>query len=254
MSCVGITEEQFFLQPEMSVSAEKERTYRRLLKKRLSGRPLAYLLGYQEFWSLKFRTDPRALIPRPETELLVEKTAALTGRGRQTIVDLGTGCGNIAVCLAKELPRADIIALDISSRALCLARSNASLNGISRIVFRRGDLFAPLKKLGLEKSCDFIVSNPPYVTDSEWPSLQVEIRRFEPKKALVAGKTGLEIIRRIIDEAPQYLKTGGHLILEIGYGQKESVISLFESSWSDIEIIPDLNKIPRVICARLCSV
>ena len=193
---------------------------------------------------------PDVFIPRPETELIVEKVLELSSHNQKTIVDLGTGCGNLAITFAKELPETRIIATDVSRIALKVARLNASLQHLPQILFVRGSLFSPLEKHKLQKKCDFIVSNPPYVSESEWEKLSREIKNHEPKKAVVAGKTGLEFITKIIKDAPRFLSPGAHLIFEIGEGQKKDVLSLFNSRWQDVKCHDDFSRIPRVVTAQ----
>lgn len=243
-------EEQFYSSPEKKVSRKEERQFFKLVSKRLSGFPLSYLTGIKEFWSIPFRISPGIFIPRPETELIVEKVLDLSSEREETIVDIGTGCGNIAISLAKEMPQVRIIATDISQKVLKMARQNASLQKASGITFARGSLFLPLKKFGLEKRCDFIVSNPPYVSEEEWERLPLEIRNHEHKSAVKAGVTGLEVIHKLIQGAPLYLKPGGYLLIEIGEGQREDVISFFGSEWSEVKCYSDLNRIPRVVVAH----
>ncbi|MCK4494714.1 MAG: peptide chain release factor N(5)-glutamine methyltransferase, partial [Candidatus Aminicenantes bacterium] len=172
----SISEEEFYAFPETELSRGQERLFYRLISRRLQGFPLAYLLGVKEFWSIPFRVFPGVLIPRPETELLVEKVIELISHEEKLIADIGTGAGNIAVSIAKEFPMARIIATDISQKALRAAQLNFYLQKISRITFIRGSLFFPLKKLDLEGKFDFIVSNPPYVSEIEWEKLQKEIK------------------------------------------------------------------------------
>lgn len=246
----SISEEEFYAFPEMELSRGQEKLFYRLISRRLEGFPLAYLTGVKEFWSIPFRVFPGILIPRPETELLVEKVIELISHEEKLIADIGTGAGNIAVSVAKEFPMARIIATDISQKALRAAQLNVSLQKISRITFIRGSLFFPLKKLDLEGKFDFIVSNPPYVSEIEWEKLQKEIKNHEPKKALVAGKTGLEVIHNLIRGAIKYLKPEGYLCFEIGYKQREKVLSFFGPEWSKVECFDDLRGIPRVIIAR----
>ena len=212
--------------------------------------PLAYVLEEKEFWSLRFKVAPGVLIPRPETELLVEKVIGLSSERKELIADIGTGAGNISVALAKELPRAKIVATDVSDQALDLARQNARMHEISTITFEKGSLFAPLEKLGLQKRCDFIVSNPPYVSEDEWQTLPEEIKNHEPKRALVPGESGFEIIEKLIQQAPEYLRPGGYLCLEIGWGQMEKVLSFFGESWLQAWSFDDLNGIPRAVVAQ----
>lgn len=250
MKCASLSEEEFIIQPERTLSKVEERHFNRLVTRRLSGVPLAYLLGEKEFWSLSFKVSPEVLIPRPETEIIVEKVKDLSSQKKERIIDIGTGCGNIAISLAKELPQADIIASDISKKALKTARMNAFRHGLSRIAFVKGDLFAPFKSLGLENKCDFIVSNPPYVSRKEWTSLSIEIKEHEPSEALVPGETGLEVIEKLITGAPLLLKCDGYLIFEIGKDQKWAVFPLFKGGWKSVECMNDLRGIPRVIIAQ----
>lgn len=237
---------------DRSVSSSQERCFKTLISKRISGVPLPYLTGFKEFWSIPFRISPGVLIPRPETELLVEKTLGLSREKDDVIVDVGTGCGNIAVSLAKERPDAKIYAIESSRKALRLARRNALEQGISTITFAYGSLFVPLKKLRLEGKCDFIVSNPPYISETDWKELSPEIRDHEPKSALVAGITGLEVIKLLIQEALLYLKSGGYLLFEIGYNQKDETGSMFDlfSSWKSVGFLKDLAGRNRVAFGR----
>lgn len=248
LECTSIQEKQFYSFPENNLSRAEERRFYKLVSKRLMGTPLAYITGVKEFWSIPFTISPGILIPRPETELIVEKVLELSSRENETIVDIGTGCGNIAVSLAKELPQARIVATDTAMKALGLAKLNASRQKISNIIFSRGSLFSTLPRLRLEGKCDFIVSNPPYVSEEEWAKLDIEIRNHEPKSALVAGKSGLEVINKLIQGAPPYLKPGGCLLVEIGIGQRDKVLSFFDSGavWKKVNFFKDLNGISRV--------
>lgn len=246
----SLSEEKFYSEPGVLLSSAQENKYLRMVKKRLTGVPSAYLTGRKEFWSLSYKVRPGVLIPRPETELLVEKAIELSKGGEEIIADIGTGCGNIAISLVKELGRAKIYATDISKKALVIARANILLQGISGITLFCGDLYKPLKKLGLVRKCDFIISNPPYVAREDWENLDRGIRNHEPKKALVAGETGLEVIEKLINEGAVFLKTGGYLIFEIGFGQDKSVRTLFGKEWEKISCFSDLNGIPRVFTAQ----
>jgi release factor glutamine methyltransferase len=250
LRATGLSEEDFLKAPGRSLSRAEERCFNRLAAVRLIGCPLAYLTGFKEFWSRDFRVTPGVLIPRPETELIVEKVCALSSRAKVTIVDVGTGCGNIALSLAKELPRAQIVATDISRRSLKIARLNAGNHHLRRLTFLNGDLLLPLRKLRLQGRCDFIVSNPPYVSQRDWMKLPLEIREHEPKRALLAGPTGLEAVSRLVQQAPHYLKRGGWLLIEIGKGQLQRVIGLFGSVWEGVAWAADLRGIPRVVMAR----
>jgi release factor glutamine methyltransferase len=236
------------------VEADKWPQYDECLQRRKSGEPIQYILGETEFYGLPFRVNPSVLIPRPETEHLVEevlKRAALFAHPRippLRIVDIGTGSGCIAVALARHLPLANITAIDLSSDALDLARQNADLNGVAdRIRSLQGDLLAPVAG----ESFDIIVSNPPYVPTADRGSLSVEVRDFEPGLALFAGQDGLDIYRRIAPAAHAALAPGGLLALEIGYGQLAAIEELLTAAgFQSIETIPDLQGIPRVVCAE----
>lgn len=251
--CGEITENEFYAKPSLLLHPQQVQNYLQLVAKRLSGYPLAYILETQEFWSLSFRVGPGVLIPRPETEFIIEKVleAASEQEDPLLIVDLGTGCGNIAVVLAKELPQAQITATDISRSALKLARLNARQHDVDRISFRHGSLFSPIKTIEFKNACHFLVSNPPYVSQADWESLPPEIREHEPPQALVAGKTGLEIIQKLVTGAGEFLRSEGYLIFEIGYDQKNAVLELFGPEWQKIECFDDLSGIPRVIRAQI---
>lgn len=253
LECTSLKAEQFYSFPENKLSRAEERRFYKLVSKRLTGFPLPYITGVKEFWSIPFSVSPGVLIPRPETELIVEKVLEMSQRENETIVDIGTGCGNIAVSLATELPQARVVATDTAMKALRLAKLNTSRQKISNMIFARGSLFSALKRLRLEGKCDFIVSNPPYITEEEWPKLDVEIRNHEPKSALVAGKSGLEVIHKLVQGAPPYLKPGGSLLVEIGIGQKDKVLSFFDSDpvWEKVNFFKDLNGISRVAMGKI---
>lgn len=246
-----LSEAEFLAFPETPVSARAEERFGRWLSLRRSGVPLAYVTGGREFWSLPFRVTPSVLIPRPETEMLVERVLALVRSGREAICDVGTGCGNIAVSLARELPHASVWATDISRRALAVAAGNAARLGVPGIVFLRSNLLAEPRRRGLR--FDVIVSNPPYVSLGEWAALPAEIRAHEPGRALLAGESGLDIFRRLIRQAPRCLRPEGYLILEIGDGQQPAVLDMFGPRWTEVETGWDLRGCPRVITARLLA-
>jgi len=246
----GLAELDVLSASERPVPANAGRRFLKLVEERRARVPLAYLTGEKEFWSIPFKVFPGVLIPRPETELLVEKVIELSSKKREWIADIGTGSGNIAVSLAKELPKARIIAADISRRALKAARFNAERQKVASIAFVEGNLFRGLLNVVSRGSVDFIVSNPPYVSAREWRTLEPEIRLFEPKRALVPGPTGFEFIRRLVRGAPDFLRSGGRLLFEVGQGQAGRVLSLFDSRWADVEIIKDLRGIPRLVAAR----
>jgi release factor glutamine methyltransferase len=220
-----------------------------LLDRRLRGEPIQYIVGETEFFGLPFKVTPDVLIPRPETEHLVERAIELARlHDAPRIVDLCTGSGAIAVALARALPTAGITATDLSSAALTIAHENAQRNCVeSRIRFLEGDLLEPVAG----ERFDLVVANPPYVPAGERESLSVEVRDHEPALALFAGVDGLDIYRRLISDAPGMLVPGGFVVLEIGYGQAGAVEALLaDAGFMRIEFIPDLQGIPRVACAE----
>lgn len=241
-------EGEFFTRLSEPVGAELEKNLEQLIRQRIDGCPLAYLLGYKEFWGLTFRINRSVLIPRPETELVVEKTLTLPLPPEPLILDVGTGSGNIAISLGKELPSAKIIATDVSKRALRLAAVNARLNQVDNVRFILSDLFKTFEES--QPTFDLIVSNPPYVARADWQILDRPVRDFEPKKALLAGQDGLNFIRRLVKKAGQFLQPAGFLVMEIGAGQARKVVELLETGWSQIEIINDYSGLPRVVSAR----
>ncbi|MEO6306713.1 MAG: peptide chain release factor N(5)-glutamine methyltransferase [Nitrospiraceae bacterium] len=203
---------------------------RGLLERRVGREPLQYIFGTQEFCGLEFDVNPAVLIPRPETELLVEYVAQRIPTERQaTIVDVCTGSGCIAVAIARLRPRARVIATDLSSPSLDVARQNAMRHEVGeRITWLEGDLLSPLAEKGLEGCVDVIVSNPPYIAEADWTTLQPEVRLFEPRSALVAGPQGTELHERLLQEAGRYLSPGGALIMEIGAGQARAMRRIVE--------------------------
>jgi len=223
------------------------------LARRAAREPLQYILGEQEFRSLRFQVDPRVLIPRPETELLVEESLRRAPAGACRIADVGTGSGCVAIALAAELPAAVVIASDRSAAALEVARDNARRLLPDRALrFVHGDLLAPLAP---DLPFDLIVSNPPYVAELEFPGLPPEVNAHEPVAALVAGETGLEVINALLRDAPPLLSPGGWLLLEIGAGQWPEVRSRVASDprYVRSECIPDFQGIPRIVAARVAG-
>ncbi|MFA5157262.1 MAG: peptide chain release factor N(5)-glutamine methyltransferase [Candidatus Omnitrophota bacterium] len=217
------------------------------LKRRISGEPLEYILGKTEFMGLEFKVSPAVLIPRPETEILVETVlSCCIGGPCLKILDLGTGSGCIAVSLAKFLPDAEITAVDISKEALAIAAENARLNN-TKVNFMRSDLFSALPS----SKYDVIVSNPPYVSSGEITGLQPELKH-EPFIALAGGSDGLDFYRHIINVAPDHLEPAGLLIMEIGFGQRRDIEGLIKGSkkFEVMKIVKDYNNIDRVIAAR----
>ena len=198
---------------------------RGLITRRVGREPLQYILGTQEFCGLEFNVNPAVLIPRPETQLLVEYVTQWISADRPaTIVDVCTGSGCIAVAIARMRPHARVIATDLSYPSLNVAKQNASRHGVGeRIVWLEGDLLGPLAELELEAQVDVIVSNPPYIPEADWATLQPEVRLFEPRGALVAGPQGTELHERLLREAGRYLSPGGVVIMEIGAGQARAM-------------------------------
>ena len=215
--------------------------YGRYLHERRGGKPTQYITKRQEFYGREFRVAPAVLIPRPETEHVVEAALAVIAPG-MTVVDVGCGSGAIAVTLALET-KARVIATDISEAALRVAAENASRLG-AQVEFIAADLLDPIRH------ADVIVCNPPYVPSTDRTVLQREVREFEPHVALFGGPTGLEIYRRLIADAPRILKSGGYFILELGYNLAEPVRGMLSEGWSEIRVIPDLAGIPRVLAAQ----
>ncbi len=225
------------------------------ISRRLRGEPVSYIVGKKEFMGLVFRVDRRALIPRPETETLVERVLEMVKKGEcgsSAILDVGTGSGCIAVSLALSLPQARIYATDISADAISLARHNARLHGVEdRITFLVGSVYSPLPD-ALRGSLDLIVSNPPYVSDAEFPNLAKGITDFEPAEALRGGPDGMEVFRQLAAGAPDYLVQDGVLAVEIGEAQAEPASKIIRDTTSLFveEIVRDLAGRPRVIIGR----
>ena len=222
--------------------------------RRAAGEPLQYITGRQEFYGLDFEVTPDVLIPRPETELLVETALELLRETPSPLVcDVGTGTGCIAVALLHARPDARAVALDISPEALGVAARNAERHGVrARMLALASDCF---DALGSEEHADLrfdlITSNPPYVAEEDLAGLQREVREHEPRVALTPGGDGLSVIRRLLAEAPQFLKPGGHLLLEIGFNQHEQVAALIDPrTWALLDIHKDLQGIPRPVALR----
>ena len=243
--------------PERELSNEENARYNDALAQRAKGIPAQYIAGHQEFWGMDFIVSSAVLIPRPETEHVVERTLELLSKwrgvpnlpqhspARPRLVDVGTGSGCIALALAKELPQVEIHATDISPDALEIARANAArLNLHDRVTFHQSDLLA-----GLESGFDVLVSNPPYVGLAEEDQVQLEVRKFEPRTAVFAGESGLEIIERLVPQASALLKPGGWLVMEMSGTIAERAQKLL-SGWTAVQVTPDLQGIPRVLSAQ----
>jgi release factor glutamine methyltransferase len=241
-----------YLDPDRAVSSEIMSTIGSMLSRRLAGEPLQYILGETEFYGLSLKCDSRALIPRPETEFVVSKAIGCLERfDRLYILDLACGGGCIGIALAVNLPQASITATDISEDAISLAKENALTHGvIERFTFRAGDLFSPVRSKGV--LYDAVTCNPPYIREGDWEMLPREIRNFEPKRALLSGKDGLDFVRLMVRGASDVLVPGGYLIFEIGMGQAETVRQLIDATagLDMVETVQDYSAAERVAVVR----
>ncbi|HEV2470130.1 MAG TPA: peptide chain release factor N(5)-glutamine methyltransferase [Candidatus Sulfotelmatobacter sp.] len=243
-----------FAHPERRLTADEQSRYNAVLAERARGVPTQYITGHQEFWGMDLIVSPAVLIPRPETEHVIETALEVLSssqadvqgpRSELRVADVGTGSGCIALALAKELPQAEIHAIDISSTALEIARANAARHQLERrIHFHQNDLLADLNG-----PFDLIVSNPPYVGDDEEDQVQLEVRKFEPRQAVFSGATGTEVISRLIPQANKALRPSGWLIFEISGTIADRVLPLLEA-WDEVKLIRDLQSIPRVVQAK----
>lgn len=236
-----------YAHPERKLTEEETHRYDQALAQRYRGIPSQYITGHQEFWGMDLIVSPAVLIPRPETEHTIEAVLPLArAMTSPRIVDVGTGSGCIALALAKEMPQAEIHATEISPAALEIARANAVRHQLeSRVRFHETDL---LKGLELGRF-DFVVSNPPYVGESEEDKVQLEVRKFEPRSAVFAGPTGLEVMEQLIPAARTALKPGGWLVMEIS-GTIATGVRRLLTDWKEVRISNDLQGIPRVASAR----
>ena len=241
-----------YAHPERELTTEEERRYQAALAERARGVPAQYITGHQEFWGMDLIVTPAVLIPRPETEHVIETVLELLSpeagsrKPEIRIADVGTGSGCIALALAKEFPQAEIHATEISPAALEIARANAARHQlVNRIQFHKTDLLSGLP----ENTFDLIASNPPYVGESESDQVQLEVRKFEPRDAVFAGRTGVEVIARLIPQAKAVLKPGGWLVIEISATLAEPVKQLLHD-WEGVRITPDLQSIPRIARGR----
>jgi release factor glutamine methyltransferase len=241
-----------YAHPERELTSDETQRYDQALARRAIGVPAQYITGHQEFWGMDLIVSPAVLIPRPETEHIVEtvlelaKSTVERRASPPVIVDVGTGSGAIALVLAKELPAAEIHATDISREALEVATANAARHELtSRIKFHQADLLEGFPAA----SFDFVVSNPPYVGESEEDSVQLEVRKFEPRNAVFAGPTGLEVIERLIPQAKLTLKPGGWLVFEISGTIAEAVWHNL-AGWAEVRLTNDLQGIARVAAVK----
>jgi len=246
---------ELYLQFDRVLSAEELAAYREMMRERLRHVPLQYVTGETEFMALPFWMDRSVFIPRSETEQLVEAVLQELGDTTEkiTIVDVGTGCGAIAIALAREISTARVYATDISEEALTLAARNAQRNGVEdRVTLLEGDLLEPLTEAGVKGTLRAIVSNPPYIRRGEISGLSEEIREYEPVSALDGGPDGLAFYRRLVPETPPFLTGGGWLALEIGADQTDSVLELIRErgGFDTVRVVRDLNGLNRAILAR----
>ena len=274
---LGIERIDLYLKYDQPVGEAERAAYRDLVRRRAGGEPTRYLTGGCEFMSLAMKVTPACLIPRPETELLVEEVLRLAGvrsprrpamaapaagaaapagpaapTAPLSAIDLCTGCGCVAISLAAYLPNGHITATDLSPEALAVARTNAEAHGVAgRLTLLEGDLYEPLDAADVQPA-DFLAANPPYVAEAEWESLAPEIRLHEPRAALVAGPAGTEIIERILKGAPAYLKPGGALLVEIGDKQGAAVAQKAADvrGLADVRIVKDYAGLDRILMAR----
>lgn len=243
---VGCSRGTLYAFPERPVSAEQARRLADFVRRRQRGEPLAYIVGRREFWSLTLRVDPRVLIPRPETECLVDAALARIGDAATRVLDLGTGSGAIALAVAASRPHARVVGVDRDAGCIDAARENAARLGLTA-TFRESDWFSAF---GRDERFDVVVANPPYVADGD-PHLERDGLRFEPRDALVAGADGLAALRRIVGAAPNHLVRGGWLCVEHGHDQGAPVRELFRArGFEAVETTPDLAGIPRVTCGH----
>lgn len=216
-----------------------------LVARRAAREPVAQIIGSREFWGLEFEVTPDVLIPRPETEIVVEEALAFAAAHPcRNVIDVGTGSGCLAVSIAHELPDVHVTAVDASAAALEVARRNAARHGVEdRVTLHHGDVLE-----GFSGRADLIVSNPPYVPDADAAFMQEDVVRYEPYMALFGGSTGFEVIERLFRQAPDHLAPGGQLIVEFGFGQAEQVKTLAEAAgWRIVRVRNDLQSIPRTI-------
>jgi len=250
MFALGSDRAYLYAHPERTLNPDDLARYDDALSQRARGIPAQYITGHQEFWGLDLIVTPAVLIPRPETEHIIETVLHLVAEADQRapkILDVGTGSGCIALALAHELGQAEIHACDVSPDALEIAQANAArLELDPRIQFRESDLlgaYAPSDQF------DFIVSNPPYVAERDFDSIEAQVRRFEPHRAVFGGETGFDVYKRLIPLAREHLQDGGWLVMEVGYGMEADIQAMLQG-WTEIGATADLQGITRVISAR----
>jgi release factor glutamine methyltransferase len=254
--CLGRQKTALYREPGYGLTVDEDTRFRILVARRGAHEPLAYLTGVREFWSLPFAVRPGVLIPRPDTEWVVEMALRYARQllrhcRRCRVLDLGTGSGNIAVAVAASLEAVEVTGIDISSEALEVAQKNAqSCQVAARVHYIRGDFLEPLSPY--HTRFDLLLSNPPYIATAEWPALPATVRDYEPHAALDGGQDGLRFYRRLFAEGPQYLADDGIAIVEVGYRQAGDVAHLLGQSqqWKLLEIVQDYSGIERVVVAQ----
>jgi release factor glutamine methyltransferase len=253
---LGLSREGLYIRLKDELTEEAGLRFKELVRRRLSGEPLQYILGKQQFWSIDLRVDPRVLIPRPDTEILVAQAvsilSAMSCSAPPFVLEIGTGSGAVAISVRKEVKRIRMVATDLSRDALLVARENAKGAGLlGEIQFLCGDLFSPFRRSesGL---FDMILSNPPYISLTEIEKLSTEVRDHEPRVALNGGADGLDFYRAMAIQAPCYLRTGGWLLVEMGQGQGVGIKNLLEErgGFSEPEFVRDLSGMERVLKAQ----
>ena len=249
--CLGCDRLEFYKNPDMTISEAKLSTFRNLIARRLQCEPVAYITGRKEFWSFTLEVNNSVLIPRPDTEIIVEEALNICRKIDSPgikILDIGTGSGAIALALASEITGAKVVATDISPAALNLAQKNATALGLKeKIYFQQGDLFEPVDGI-----FDIIVCNPPYISAQDYEKLPAGVKDYEPQDALLAGKSGLEFYEKLIYQAAGFLQKNGWLLLEIGAKQETGVRGIMEAAgiYDSVEMRKDYAGLPRVIKAR----
>jgi release factor glutamine methyltransferase len=244
--CLSVDRTYLYTHDEQILNEQQMQCLEDAIWDRVSGVPVQYIVGRQEFFGRYFNVNPTVLIPRPETELLVERVLQLKPTAGSRIIDVGTGSGCIGVTLALELPETQVFIADVSFEAVQTARANARQLGATNASSACMDLLE-----AATGPFDFIVSNPPYVSLGETSRLQREVREHEPHVALFAGEDGLAAYRRLLPQAQALLRPGGYIAMEIGYSLEESVLNLFDASWERLPTVADLQGIPRIVSARL---
>lgn len=252
LHAMGLERVALYSDPDRVIGEAAQRAFAEAVERRQLAEPVQYITGRQEFYGIDLRVSRATLIPRPETELLVESAVAelRVARGPLRILDVGTGTGAIAIAVARELPEVELVAVDLSEEALEVARGNARRHGIEgRITFAVSDL---LRAVMGGAPFDSVLSNPPYVPVGDRAAMHPQVREWEPETALFAGGDGLGIYRRLIPEAGEALRPGGLLAMEFGYGQREALAGLL-GGWDGVRFLDDLQGIPRVVLARKAS-